>query len=195
MNHLDILCQRIHQGDAEALGQFIELHRPQLSAYLDRELGSALRAKVEVEDLLQELAADAVRRVADANVPADAVFSWLCQIGKQRLIDLHRRFSAKKRAASKEVALDRGGDDDGGIIDLLVSSVTSPSRVLSRNDKEVRMLDALSQLPEDQQRALNLFYIQNWPTKRIAEELGKSDAAVRVMLTRSREKLKELMRS
>jgi RNA polymerase sigma-70 factor (ECF subfamily) len=71
--------------------------------------------------------------------------------------------------------------------------MTTPSQVFSRNAREERLLEAMGKLPEEQQTALKLRYIENLPSKEIAERLGKTDAAVRVMLTRSLKRLHELL--
>jgi len=74
-----------------------------------------------------------------------------------------------------------------------VASLTTPSQAFSRNAREARLLEALDKLPEEQRTALRLRYIDDLPSKQIAERLGKTDAAVRVMLTRSLKKLHELL--
>ncbi len=71
--------------------------------------------------------------------------------------------------------------------------MTTPSAAFSRNAREVRLQEAIAQLSEDQQTAVRLKYIENKPSKEIAEVLGKSDAAVRVMLTRTMKQLHEIM--
>jgi RNA polymerase sigma-70 factor (ECF subfamily) len=71
--------------------------------------------------------------------------------------------------------------------------MTTPSQAFSRNAREDRLMAALEQLPEDQRTALRLRYIDQLPSKDIADVLGKSDAAVRVMLTRSLKKLHDLL--
>jgi len=76
---------------------------------------------------------------------------------------------------------------------LLVASLTTPSEAFSRNAKEARMQEAILQLSEDYREALRLRYVENLPSKEIAEKLGKSDAAVRVMLTRSLKKLQDIL--
>ena len=64
---------------------------------------------------------------------------------------------------------------------------------MSRNHKEARLLAAMSELPEDQREALRLRYVDGLPSKQIAEKLGKTDGAVRVMLTRSLAKLQSML--
>ena len=71
--------------------------------------------------------------------------------------------------------------------------MTTPSQAFSRNAREARLLEALGKLPDEQRDALRLRYVENLPSKQIAERLGKTDAAVRVMLTRSLKKLHELL--
>src|SRR5262245_45284374 len=191
------LSARIHKRDADALAEFIEGRRFQLMAYIERQLGTALRRKIEPDDVFQETSAEAVRALPTVELGDRDPFSWLCQIAERRIIDLHRRFfGAQKRDAAREVPLgsSRGSDTKpAGIINLLVASMTTPSQAFSRQAREGRLLEALEQLPEDQRTALRLRYVENLPSKQIAEQLGKTDAAVRVMLTRSLKKLHELL--
>jgi RNA polymerase sigma-70 factor (ECF subfamily) len=193
----DDLVARIYSHDAQALADFIAGHRPQLMAFIERQLGAGLRRKVEPDDVFQETSAEAVRALPTAELGDRDPFSWLCQIAERRIIDLHRHFfGAQKRDAGREVSLgsDRGSDaQPAGLINLLVASLTTPSQAFSRNAREARLLEALGKLPQEQQSALRMRYIENLPSKQIAERLGKSDAAIRVMLTRSLKRLNELL--
>jgi RNA polymerase sigma-70 factor (subfamily 1) len=193
----DDCLARIQARDTEALARFIESHRPQLMAFIERQLGTALRRKIEPDDVFQETSTEAVRALPSVELGDRDPFSWLCQIAERRIIDLHRRFfGAAKRDAAREVPLGSSGgsgDEPAGLINLLVASMTTPSKAFSRNAREARLLEALAKLAEEQQTALRLRYIENLPSKQIAEQLGKSDAAIRVMLTRSLKKLHELL--
>ena len=192
----DDCVARIQARDTQALASFLQSHRSQLMAFIERQLGTALRRKVEPDDIFQETSAEAVRALPSVELGDRDPFSWLCQIAERRIIDLHRRhFGAAKRDAAREVPLGSsgGGDEPAGLINLLVASMTTPSKVFSRNAREARLLEALAKLPDEQQTALRLRYIDNLPSKQIAEQLGKTDAAVRVMLTRSLKKLHELL--
>jgi RNA polymerase sigma-70 factor (ECF subfamily) len=102
----DELIARIHRKDQQALADFITSHRPQLMAFIERQLGTALRRKIESDDVFQETSAEAVRALPTAELGDRDPFSWLCQIAERRIIDLHRRFfGAQKRDAAKEVPL------------------------------------------------------------------------------------------
>jgi RNA polymerase sigma-70 factor, ECF subfamily len=192
----DELVDRLRSHDANALAEFLQAHRPQLMAFIERQLGLALRRKVEPEDVFQETSAEAVRALPTVELGDRDPFSWLCQIAERRIIDLHRRFfDAQKRDAGREVPLGSGGAETGqaGLINMLVASMTTPSKAFSRNVREARLQEALAQLPDEQREALRLRYVESLPSKEIAARLGKSDAAVRVMLTRSIKKLQDLL--
>ncbi len=189
------LIPRIRAGEVAALAEFIEAHRRQLLAFIERQLGTALRRKVEAEDIYQETSADAIRSLAGMDLSERDPFSWLCQIAERRIIDAHRRYyDAQKRDAGREVGL-HGGDstETPGLINMLVASMTSASQAFSRNAKEVRLNDAIAQLTPEQREVLKLRYVDGWPTKQIAEHVGKSDVAIRVLLTRTVQKLQEIL--
>ncbi|MEX0937193.1 MAG: sigma-70 family RNA polymerase sigma factor [Pirellulales bacterium] len=183
----DPLLDRVRQGDAQALAEFLTANRASLLAYINRQLGPALRAKVEPEDILQEVSVGAVRSLPAVDLTSQEPFGWLCQIAQHRIVDAHRRyFGSQKRAAGREVGLQRDvGDGRGNLIDMIVASITSPSQAFSRDQRQMCLEDAIAQLPEQSREALRLRYVEGLPSKEVADRLGKSDGAIRVLLSRS----------
>jgi RNA polymerase sigma-70 factor (ECF subfamily) len=192
----DTLVDQIRRHDLAALDAYLVSHRRPLLAFIERKLGPALRRKVEVDDIFQELGVEAVRSLAEVDLADRDVFGWLCQIAERRIIDAHRHhFGAQKRDAGREVPLGNSSDDSrhAAIIDMLVVSMTTPTQALSRKGHELKLFEAMASLPADQREALRLRYIEGLGSKEIAERLGKSDGAVRVMLTRSLSKLQQIL--
>ena len=190
------LLQGISDGNVDALAGFLDVNRRQLMAFISRRLGDALRTKVEVEDIFQDVSAEAIRTLTPEWPGEREPFSWLCHISERKIVDAHRHhFDAQKRDAGKERALDArsSGGGEVGLVNMLVKSMTTPSAAFSRNAREGRLQAAIAELKEDQREAVRLKYIENKPSKEIAEALGKSDAAVRVMLTRTMKQLHELL--
>jgi RNA polymerase sigma-70 factor (ECF subfamily) len=190
------LVEQLRAGDTEALARYLTLRQRDLLVFIERQLGPGLRRKLEPDDIYQETCIEAVRSLGKFEMGDRDPFSWLCQVAERKIIDAHRRFfDAQKRDAGREVSQGTpGGDSEhAAIVDLLVASMTTASQAFSRNLKEVKLLEALAKLPEDQREALRLRYIEGLPSKEIAERLGKSDGAIRVMLTRSLGKLHDLM--
>ncbi len=193
--HDEALMNRVRAREAAALAEFLTSRRAPLMAFIDRRLGSGLRRKIEPDDLFQEVSAEALRSLGEIDLTDRDPFNWLCQVAERRIIDAHRRFfGSQKRAASREVSLDAGGDScRAGLINLLVASMTTASQAFSRDQKQIRLLTALEQLPEEHREALKLRYLEGLPSKQIADRLGKTDGAVRVMLTRSLAKLQGIL--
>lgn len=190
------LEERIRAREPAALAEYIELRRPQLTAFIQRQLSTALAKKIEADDLLQDVSAAALRALPEYDMGDRDPFSWLCQLAERKIIDAHRRFSSKKRASDREVAIDAARPDSsqgGGLVNLLVASMTTPSEAFSRGQREYKLLEALQQLDETPREALRLRYIEGLPTKEIAERLGKTDGSVRVMLSRSLAKLQDIL--
>jgi len=193
----DELLRRVRNAEPNAVAELAELRRPQLLAYVARQLGYALRAKVEPDDIVQDAVIRAVRHPHLFSTPERDPFGVLCHLAQESIVDAHRRYiDAQKRDAGREVPLQaspnatEGGD---GLLGLLVASITTPSKAFSRDEKEIRMWEALGTLPEEQREALRLRYVDGLPTKDIAAKLQKTDGAVRVMLTRSLDKLQQIL--
>lgn len=192
-----VLVERVKSGDREALAAYIAQCTPQLLSFIEKRMSDGLRRKVEPVDVLQEVTVSALNALGDVEWGDREPFGWLCQQAERRIIDSHRHhFGAQKRAAGREVDIAgrrSEGGDGGGLADLIAASLTSPSAAMSRQQKEHHMLAALQALPDDARTALRLRYVEGLPSKEIAEQLGKSDGAVRVLLTRSLQKLQEIL--
>ena len=188
--------RRLRGGDSQALAEFLEERRRQLTAYIEHNLGAALRAKVEPQDVFQETAVSALNALPHTDLAQRDPFGWLCQIAEQRIIDMHRKFfGSQKRDAGREAQLDApvGASGERRLIDLLIASLTSPSMAAARGERHLALLNALAALPEECQTALRLRYVENLPSKEIAQRLGKTDGAVRVLLTRTLNRLQQLL--
>jgi RNA polymerase sigma-70 factor (ECF subfamily) len=192
----DAELARVRGGDPDALGAFVQRHRRQLLAYIEGNMSAALRRKVEPEDVLQEVTISALRALADTDLTERDPFLWLCQLCHRRIIDTHRKLiAAGKRAADLEVPLqaDAGRSSQGGLINLLAASLTTPSQAFSRDQRHRRLNDAIASLPAEAREVLRLRYVENLPSKEIAERLGKTDAAVRTLLTRCLRRLETIL--
>lgn len=184
---------RIRAGESDALFEYIEKNRPQLLGYIHKNLSDALKRKVEAEDILQDAAVSCLNAFDDIDFSTIDMFSWICQQCQRRIIDAHRHyFGAQKRDAGREVALNQqnpGNTERGGFEKMLAASITSPSAAFSRQQKEFQLAEMVAKLPDEAQQALKLRFVEGLPTRQIAERLNKSDAAVRVLLTRTVKKL------
>lgn len=194
---------RVCWTDPQAVAACVQAHRPRLLAFIEHRMGAGLRQRLDPDDIVQEVSLAAVRP-AGAEVDEARqreAFGWLCHVAEQRIIDAHRRhFGAAKRDAAREVSIDAprraaDGDEAGGLASLLAVSMTTPSQAMSREAKEYRLAQAVESLPEEQRQAIRLRYVDGLSTREIADRIGKSDVAVRVMLSRTVHKLQQLLGS
>ncbi len=197
-SELSELEDKIRAADVAALAQWITLQKPRLLAALERKVGAGLRSKLELEDILQESAARAIKDLPSIDFETCDPIGWFYQVMDRQIVDLHRfHFEAQKRAAGREVSADRVVDAQASqrrcLADLLVASMTTPSAGLSRDMRLVRVYSALDKLSSEMQLAIRLRYLENLPSQQVATQLGKSDVATRVLLSRAIRKLKECL--
>jgi RNA polymerase sigma-70 factor (ECF subfamily) len=178
----------------EELVALLESRRPHVLAYIERRLGTGLRRKVEPLDIYQETAIAALNAWPTLDLGDRDPFGWLCQLAEQRIIDAHRRFAAQKRASDREVSA-HGSPADASreLIDLIAGTLTSASQAVARNERHAQLEGAIARLPAESRDVLRWRYVDGLPTKEIADKIGKTDGAVRVMLTRTLHKLQQLL--
>ena len=170
--------------------EFITDNRTALYQFIKKRTGAHLLAKLDIDDILQDVLSDALKKLQDNAFYPENPLHWLYTICERKIIDSHRRFfSTQKRSAAREAALGKSV----AIEELIAASITTPSAAFSRNEKHLRMLAALETLPADQQEALRLRYLTGLPSKEIALRLGKSNGAIRVILSRGIARLQILL--
>lgn len=174
-----------------------ESERPRLLAIALQKSSSSLRAKVELEDILQEAIARGIKSYPHDKFDAESVMPWFLQVLNNTIIDLHRYYiGAQKRDASREVSAHGSGkatDNEAHLADILLSSITSPSQVFSKQFRMDRLQESIRQLPEEARLAVQWRYMDGLNSSQIAERLEKSDGAIRVLLSRTLKKLEEAL--
>jgi RNA polymerase sigma-70 factor (ECF subfamily) len=181
MASIEELTERIRRRDISALCPYAELRRNRLLAFIDGRISHAYQGKIEAEDIYQEMLIAAIDYFPRSDLKGRDPFRWLCDIAEQRLIDAVRKFSARKRSAALEGALDH---DPSG-------SQTSPSMAAMRNEEESRLLEALSKLTAEERELIRLRYSEGMSAKEMGKKLGKSPGAVRLALFRALAELRD----
>ncbi len=191
------LIDRIKQGDRDSLGCYIDRHRLMLIGFLRSITTARLLGAIELDDLFQEVAATAVTSLDTAPLEQYEPMQWLQQVARRRVVDAHRfHFGAQRRDSSRKQSMHapaNGGEDAMGLEHLLAASMTSPSAAYSQDVRLNRMQQAIASLGEEQREVIRLRYVDGLATKQIADQLGKTDVAIRVLLSRSMRQLEKLL--
>lgn len=159
-------------GDPDAFGQLFTRHRDRLWAVAIRTLADP----EDAADALQEAMISAFRRAASFRGES-AVTTWLHRIVVNACLDRIRR-----RAARPEVS---GGDER--LLDALAADAApDPS---GGSEISIEVMAALRQLPHDQQVALVLVDMLDYPVADAAEVLGVAQGTVKSRCARGRARL------
>ena len=190
----DSLVGSIAEGDTAALGRYLDRCRPLILKHIVRRMGPALRKVTEPEDIYQEVSISAIRALSRTDLAGRDPFRWICELAERRIVDSHRyHYQAGKRDRKKEVALQNGASHDGKavLIDVLALSVTTASQACLRDARRLELQAAIATLPSLQQDALRMRYLEGRPTREISQRLGKTDGAIRVLISRTLRKLRD----
>lgn len=164
-----LLDDALNGGD-EARGALLERLRPRVVLWAATRLSPALRAKVEPEDVAQEILL-AVHKALDGfeSQGGRSFYAWLFRIGENRIRDLADHHGAKKRQTPEPRSF----------------SQTSPSGAVRRLEQVERLRSALDLLPPDYQEVIRLRRLQELDTPQVAEIMDRSENAVRVLYCRA----------
>jgi RNA polymerase sigma-70 factor (ECF subfamily) len=151
-------------------------------------MGKELRSKLESMDVVQDVLVSALKDLGDFTYRDDGDFlRWLSAVAENRLRDNVDKWHACKRDIRKEVRLDNHGPTTGNILGGVVGpiQVTTPSVIASRKEDLDELAKAMDELKPEYKEVIVLTKIEGLSYKEIAGRLGKSDEAVRKLVSRA----------
>jgi RNA polymerase sigma-70 factor (ECF subfamily) len=193
----DELLARTANGDRAALDQLIIRHRAQLRKMVAYHLDRRMRARVDPSDVVQEVLAEASRKLPDYLRRRPLPFyPWLRQMAEARLFELKRRhLRTQKRAVHREepgiLALPE--ESAAELASRLVTSATSPSQRLLREEARQRVQTALEQLSPRDCQVLELRHLEQLSVAETAAVLGINEGAVKTRHVRALQRLRKLL--
>lgn len=180
---------------AEDLERSLGRYRSYLRLLARLQLDRRLRGKVDPSDVVQQALLKAYENVDQLRGQSEGErAAWLRKILTNSLIDTVRRFRSKARDVALEQTLERAVEQSSvRLEEWLSASGSSPSEQAVRQEELLQLSEALAQLPEDQQVALELKHLQGCSVEEISRQMERSKAAVGGLLRRGMKRLRELM--
>lgn len=173
------LLQQTRSGDPEALEQMLARYLPRMRAFVRARAGARLRQLESCSDLVQSACRDVLAALPAFEFRGEAEFrSFLFRAAWRKIVDHARWHDAQARDANRRQTL---GDADD---DVSLASVLTPSRDLQGREELQAVEAALDRLPDDYREAVVLRRIVGLSYAEIAEELGRSEGAVRNLVSR-----------
>lgn len=170
-------------GDEGAFDALVEAYSGQVYALLTRFLGRSSSR----EDMVQEVFLRVIR-ARDRYQPTARFTTWLYRIVFNLAVNETQRSRAR---TTWSLDAPVGGDEDGPAHDALDEAAADPSDGLEREDAVQAVRAAIASLPDKQRLALVLAKYHDMPYVEIGEVLGSSEKAIKSLVHRARETLRE----
>ena len=179
---------RVKGGDTDAFRELIERHQRSVIGTIYRSIGDAW----EAEDLAQRVFVQ-VYRSAPRYQPTAKFTTWLFTIVHNTVLNEHRRRSRHAAESIEAMSELREGEEGGGW-QFADSRAADPGRAAAERELRERIQEAIQRLPDAQRTAVILCRFEGLAYEEIAQVLKCSVPAVKSLLHRAREALKEQLR-
>jgi len=172
----ELLMQRIALGDERAFRDLVERHQHLVIGTVARMIGTA-----DAEDLAQQVFLN-VWKSSSRWRPEARFTTWLLTITKRLVFNESRR-----RSRSRLIPQAR----DEETVPEYPSTLPGPDRQLADRELHLAIESAMALLPENERMAVVLRRYEGMPYEEIAAVIGVSLPAVKSLLFRARNTLKE----
>jgi RNA polymerase sigma factor (sigma-70 family) len=171
------LQQQSPTGRDQAVEGLFEQQSEKLFAYLRQHTQS----REDAEDILVEAFMAALAETKFAHLSETAQIAWLWRVARNKVVDTIRK-ATSRHTVPLELVSETVCEDEA----------RDPEQVALRQDEEREIHDLVHTLPELQQEILRLRFGFGLHCGEIATILGKREDAVRAMLSRTMNSLRQL---
>jgi RNA polymerase sigma-70 factor, ECF subfamily len=186
------LVERSKRGEQEAFSLLFGKYHRRLAVLVHYKMSPDLRARLEVDDILQEvfLAASQDLQRFTYRSPG-SLMAWLSRIADHAIADAAKYENRGKRRPEELLPFRSQSNPHGPEpVDF-----ETPSRVFARNENVRNLLRKFDALPADYRQAILLAKFEGLTTGEISERLGKSREGVALLLHRALKRFRELQRN
>jgi RNA polymerase sigma-70 factor (ECF subfamily) len=196
-SEIDRLFTSAREGSSSCLGRLLTLYTNYLKLLVATQLDTRLRGRVSPSDIVQDTFFEAHRDFNQFRGQSTAEFvSWLRRIVVHNILRVvEQHLLTEKRDVRREVSLEEIGrrleQSTARLETLLAVESDSPSRHAVEREHEVLLADALAELPDDYRDVIVLRHIEGLPFEGVAQRMGRTVGAVRMLWLRALKRLRE----
>jgi RNA polymerase sigma-70 factor (ECF subfamily) len=174
-------------------GESFEHFRSYLRLLANMQIDKRVRSKVDASDIVQQTMLQAHRARDQFQGSTEAQRgAWLRQILARNLSHATRDLTRDKRDVRREKSMQTSVEQSSLRMEqFLTADESTPSVKVQRSEQLLRMATAIESLPEAQQDALVMHYLQGMSLPEIATALDKTRGSVAGLLRRGLASLRE----
>jgi RNA polymerase sigma-70 factor (ECF subfamily) len=188
----ELLLVLAKAGSAPALVRLLDRYRSPLVEQAQGHLGRRLRAKLDVEDLLQDVSLYAHRDIGGFRGRTEREFlCWLRAILARILMNQLRRYlgTARRDLRRERLVFDRD-DSTGGRAADPAAPDTSPSERAWKHELVCRLAEAIERLPVRYRKVIVLRHKEGRSFADVARMLDRTEDSVKNMWFRALHQLR-----
>ncbi|MHC5012215.1 MAG: RNA polymerase sigma factor [Planctomycetota bacterium] len=185
-----LLMRRFQDGDEAAFEVLVHKYQGLVLSLCRRYLGSRYSG---VEDAAQEVFVRIFKGRMNYE-PRAKVKTWIYSITVNACLNEIRRLRSKKHRSVSPFTAVFGDDPDGESLGFEDGSAELPGQDMEADETAVRVRQAVDDLPEQQRLALVLSKYHHCSYEEVAQAMDTSIPAVKSLLTRARENLRQRLR-
>lgn len=187
---LDADAMRMARVARDEPGAFAEL----VSAYQNRVVGILYHMvgnSEDAEDLAQEVFLRVFRNRTRYR-PTARFSTWIFTIANNLALNWHR--DRKRRPRSAPAPAESAGVSQAPWEGMLAApSGAMPSRIFAKGELAAIIREAVARLPAEQRMAIMLNKFEDMNYKQISEVMGRSEMAIKSLLSRGRANLRDML--
>jgi len=177
---LQKLLHGAEKHDPAAVASLLQQHLPALRAFVRLKAGPSLLARESCSDLAQSVCRDVLENAERFRFGGEAEFrKWLFTTAMRKIADRAEHWRAGKRDGNKE----RSGLDEQEMVGL--AAIWTPSVQAAAREELQRVETAFGKLAPEKQEVVLMARLMGLSHAQIAAELGKTEVAVRSILSRA----------
>lgn len=180
---------------SDRLNESLERYRAYLETLTFITVDPRLRGKFGLSDVIQKTLMEACPSVElIESMDVEEQKHWLRRMLLNNLKDEIDHYLTKRRDVRREQRPDAvAAQSSCRLADWLAAEDSTPSEKVIKEERRLRVVDALTQLPERQREALILQQYHGWKLAQIAERLKCTTGVVAGLHARGLAKLRELL--
>lgn len=169
--------RKVKDGDIQAFNRVVVFFQQRLRMFV----AGILLDKARVDDVAQEIFITAYNKI-DLFDNRKPFYPWLCGIARNVIYNENRKFMNRSKA-------------EGALVEFQLAENETEAGIKFISDLSVFLEECLNALPGNIRRIVDAFYDRNLTSAEIAGEVRRKASDIRIILMRTRIKLKECVQA